>query len=543
MASNTDAGPSDIDQHNGMFSTTAIESGIGSALRPHHKISVQYPCENLLQNGEQLTILTPNCEDAYEPLPLVPDDDVQANYPWLGYEDTHFTHLHHIADQNSAVPKTDSLEGDFAPTEDLTRDMNACLPYLALTELQVVTYRTTGVALDGVTRVRISRTTTFAHGAGNTTELPAAVYETSLSDVYFDILRAPAVPQYWQDIVSLIEQVNNRCIRHVKRRVGEALYAALFPSTSWRAPRSLPVADSVAKLAVCLNKAELDSFNEKLPQDEKLAQCPSCLEDFDIGDSARVFMLPCSHKHCLCGECMEQWVKQSSPQHARCPHCRRQIASPQFVSELASMTPNYLNMNAPFRFDTRYTRFENEERSWADVDRTLAESDETFILVDADILVAAWYRALESFDENDALYLRPGEAPEANHFQEAFLDGIEDYHGQTMQMKDLFQSLRKSVLRRMRNEYLMHGMQHYMDETSLQHLQQNEELVPLRPGFGWWMDRVLNRVLMFQVVRACNEYHDPTSHFFHSESNPEGWHHHGDRHFYVQKKDAPAVVR
>ncbi|KAK4504262.1 hypothetical protein PRZ48_005178 [Zasmidium cellare] len=202
------------------------------------------------------------------------------------------------------------------------------------------------------------------------------------------------------------------------------------------------------------------------------------------------------------------------------------------------MEPNYLDMSAPFHFDARYSRYEDIERSYADLDSRLAKDDGTLITVNADILSASWMDASSNVDTSLSHHLRPAQMDEAHFFQEGVLEGIEHYHGQVMQMKVLFHTLRKEILGRLRDEYLTNGMQHYMDNDALQRLQQDEELVPLRPGFGYWMDRVLNRVLMFQVVRACNKYHDPLSHFLHSESNPEGWHRHGDRHFFVEKTPA-----
>ncbi|KAK4504261.1 hypothetical protein PRZ48_005177 [Zasmidium cellare] len=516
------------DSANAQEAAPSARNEFASALEPHHEIRIEYPVVELLNDDEVLVF--PPMEkrgERYQPLPLVPDDGIDDNYPWFHYENSLRTTLH----RSSRVLKKRALPEELSNTDDLASRMNKLVEYLGMTIISAVTYST-----NGEHRVRLCVDSCLARKEAKGKNLEPAKFDYSVKE-WVQMPRGPdgKLPLWHTDITSLACQVLDRDVRHVEFMLNEAGYDynEEFDPKDWKARRQISITEGIATIAKTMTKPELAEHNQALPPADRIEQCPICYEEYnDIESSGAVtVILPCSsNKHCICYDCFQSVCESSGLPDTLCPYCRKQVASPDLAPR---MGPNYLDIDAPFTYDARFTAFENRERSFAAIDRLHPWDDTTSILIDKDVFIESWNQVVpHSFDPEDRTpdRLIPVQAPETWYFFKSFLDTIRALDGQRMEAKDLYHLLNQNALKAMRAQYLANGMGEFLPRDELKALLADESRFPVRVGLAGFIEKSVNRVVMLPIQRACYEHREHIT-----EANPMGLHGHGDNLFWCPK--------
>lgn len=510
------------------MSASAPSRKVVSSLGPHHEVCIEYPCYDLLKDGEIMAVLqTANIKSRYQPLPLVPEPSIDEVFPFKSLNDT--VRASYYPAKAVFDPSTFPFDEDTSDRKgSLATDMAKYSDYLGRTTLKVLTFipnpdhEEDQPKFESGTSVRIRRVTRLRREDGDVERLPHHIYDSTVgtwTNMVRDsnLSRTPLQP--WQlDVYYLMHQSMEYDVRHVQIQL-EAIghdYDEVINSELWKRPRQLPISQGIAKIATIMTKPELDSFNKSLVAEDKLLQCPSCLEDYDESAANRPVLLPCSKKHCLCFTCTGRWCIQIGLDQVTCPYCRQRLMPDHLM---VSMQPNYLDIDAPFSYDRRFNDFENTERAFAPLDRVCSRTDETMIVVDHDVMIEAWNMIIPVGWNDTILRMIPLNAPES-----WILNSVKQEHGKTMPAKDVFTALCHGVLRPFAKEFIANGMGKYVCAELRADLIDHALFVPLRPGFDTFVRRTLNRVIQLTIQRACYD-HGHRKNI--TETNPKGWHAHG----------------
>ncbi|KAF2168376.1 hypothetical protein M409DRAFT_53066 [Zasmidium cellare ATCC 36951] len=487
-------------------SSTRADDAILSTLKPHHSVDIEFPCRELLQDGEGMILPHPwDIEERHQPFPLAPDDTIEQRWPWLNVFDTRRASYYPV----EAVfdPELFSEDDDeLRATDDLAADMARLInKFEGSTTLELLTYVPLNLNEDDAPkceydiRVRIRRTTLLDGEDAQADELQPAIYESTVRD-WRSMMRSDAVVHAWQDdIVHLMHQDLDQDVRHVQLKMEDSGldYEDWVNCDLWQKPRQMPIDQGIAKITTTLTKPELDQFNETLADDDKLLQCPSCLEDYDESTTNTAVLLPCSKKHCLCLTCLKQWCIQNGLDKVSCPYCRQRLTPPEMAQQVK---PNYLDIDGQFEQDSRFTDYENAERSYAPLDRVASSEDDTLTVVDQDVLIEAWNKIVPNgYDDYTPERLTPVKAPEAWFFFRSFLQTVRQQHGKTLQAKKLYRTLRRNTFEALRAEFVANGKDKFLCAQSKAIIDENAARTPMRFDIRPFVDKSLNRIVQLSI--------------------------------------------
>ncbi|KAF2168377.1 hypothetical protein M409DRAFT_21129 [Zasmidium cellare ATCC 36951] len=465
--------------------------------------------------------------ERYQPLPLAPDDDIEETYPWLGgYESLCIARYL----STRVLHKLSLLDG-LSGTTDLASRINKLIHYVGASIIRMVTYSTDE---DGI-GIRVCLQTSLRRQGGKIKDLEPATFDFTMEQ-WKQMSAGPddQLPAWQSDIDSLLFRKLDRHVRHVEFMLGLYGYDnnETDRSSGWKTPRQVSVKDGIPLIAKTLTKRELAEHNRALLPDDQIEQCPICFGSYqDASELNSTVMLPCSSKHCICYECFHNVCEVNGLSDTLCPYCRKQVAPPGLAPRLG---PNFMDIDAPFTYDARYTEFENRERSFAAIDRVPPWKREAWIVVDKDVFVESWNQVVPHGFEDDntparCIYTK---APETWHFFKSFLDSIRGLDGIIWEVGDLYNVLRDHVLEAFADQYLANGMGAYLRPEDLERLLAGEDEV-LSGGYADYIQRTLHRVIQLPIHRACYDHREHIT-----ETNPMGMHSHGDLVFWCPKDGA-----
>ncbi|KAK4627182.1 hypothetical protein CLAFUW4_04675 [Fulvia fulva] len=476
----------------GPIDPTEIPERPAGVFEPHHSITLLYPSFTLIKPGERATITMPlGARARYEPHPIVPVESVIANK--TSRNETIGT------DFTVYLPVSDVGSHDMELSGELYHDMQQVTARVGHTKLRLmlVTKDARMDNLDDAT-IRISRFTKSVVQGGKA-RYTKSQYEMSCGDF---IQRSTITQRLWDACaLELIMQSSDRAVKHQRLRL--AIHDITEPENDeWRSPRGIEMDDAIPKIANIMSKAELDQFNGDLADDERIDQCPVCLDDFSDTDSP--VKLPCSKKHIVCMSCLREWCKVGGVHKTKCPWCAVQLATPEAIE---CLRPNYLDMKAVYEVDIRYNRYENHERRCADLDQYHAQDNSTTITINNNRLLETWHHLVELQPKSEPGYSHlnqnPVDSPEYVDVLTAFVTFCDTRRGSSITIQDAFHQSREAIFTALRAKLRISGMYDFMPMERKDSIDRDVYKVPLRPGFKEWIQCSLNRVLQFQTIRQC----------------------------------------
>ncbi|KAK4628631.1 uncharacterized protein CLAFUR5_04637 [Fulvia fulva] len=482
-----------------------------SIFKSHHATQILYPSRLLLKDGEAMSISYPgDAQDRFERHPVVPDAAVILNKTSGNHDlDTDFTTYN---------PTSLWYDDDTMSTGDLFKDMQAVTQHVGATKLRVVLYYEPAATAPGAPRknyVRINRFTRF--------EFPdrKPFYDKVEYEIpYRDLPRRPTTP-WEQDLFELVRMASARAVLHAQQRL--AAVGGRLPEYQWKAPRTVALEKAIAHLATVMTKAELSEYNSTLPdENDHIKECPFCTEEFDDADTTDPVKLRCSKRHVLCKSCVQNICRTSGIANVRWPWCAVLLANDPNNHILK---PNYLDPAAPFRNDPRYTKHENFERGCADLDAGHVRDDTTKIVISKarfDFVCEILIHTSPSPERHERYWRDHRYTAEYTIVTAAVHAFCRGWNGESWPVNEVYKQMRHMIFHCLADEWKKGEMYAYATDKLKQDVGEDLSKVPLRPGFVEFIDRSLNRLLRFMVVRRCDRDCGTLC----------GFHAHGERSFH-----------
>ena len=332
-----------------------------------------------------------------------------------------------------------------------------------------------------------------------------------------DFLASKSDPAWFLSLWRLITRADERSYRHVRARL------VLNNELSWTDPWTDPWTQHCGfkpqrrddygplldKLAVKLSEEHVS----RLDGMDRL--CVVCRDLLGGPDAPNPVALPCSPLHALCRDCLLTWC-QSSRSEAACPICRARIFTDQ--QEVEDVV--FGLKNGVYVYDSRFTAWENFERSCADLDRKLFENDRSKHVVSARVLLHAWKLmkrgALLEKQESTPYHLQPVRFPELAIAEDALNSHCSKHDGQEVVAADFFRSLLNSVAEWFCIKCEVAG---YKGRVAGYEGFFKEEGMIIQPSLLPHLRRTFNRVFRFQDLRRC-------------QCDSASFHEHGARVYY-----------
>ena len=477
---------------------------IVSIFKPHHATQVLYPSRRLLKDGESPSITFPHrVHDRFEPHPIVPDAAVILNKSG-GNEsvDTDFT----TYNATSLWP-----DDEVVSTGDLFADMDTMTQHIGCTKLRVLLFNVPAAATPGVRpelHNRLNRLSRLEMPGGKV-HYDQVEYSMRLQD--FDVAVAQTrqtrgtLPCWAKDVVELVRTTSDRAVLHVRQRCSAVGWN--LPNYNWKPPRTITLKKAIPHFATVMTKTELSEYNSTLPdENDHITECPCCTEEFDDPDTTDPVKLPCSKRHVLCFPCVQNICKTSGLTKVRCPWCAVLLAND---GNRHVLQPNYLDLSAPFHVDPRFTKYENFERGVADLDSGHVRNDTTKVLISKarfDFIWELYVHTSPSPERPERLWRDHRCVPEYKVVNAAFHAFCNGWNGESWPVNEVFKQFRHMIFFCLANEWKKGELYSGHTDKRKHDVEQDHSKVPLRPGFVEFIDRALNRVLRFMVVRRCEQY-------------------------------------
>ena len=485
-------------------------------LERHHIVHVQYPWKPLLDNEEQISIPAPhNCQDRYEPLPLIPDPGVEANAYRNSEEETAFFSTtateHYITDPPNV--ETTGLRH----LQHLRADMAQATLFRGDTTLSAITY---ALRTSNASYMRVERITTFARREGNCTQTVRYNFDFS------DVLRIMDLPVWMWNLVDLVYRRSDRAFLHVRQMLSSS--GLSLAQDVWLPQRVPPFAALV--LSSWPNNITRD-FGNMRPEE---SICRICNTECMGSAQQRPVAVRCSAKHIYHFACLQEWCNSKGPERSKCPRCNESIFTPDMVDRLIFGVHADL-----FEPDLRFSHWENIERACADLDMHRVENDQT-LTGGSKKLVTQIFEDSQPSHRSQGITSSPADRAlrhldyarfyEHKVFEEAVLQAAQTLEGSCLSAGALWEAMATNVHIQLKQKFTERGLDDVMPTKCLGPGEAGRREIwyqkAMLPGFLEHLDRLLNRLVRFQVMRAC--FCKPER-----EGNTElGVHAHGGRSYY-----------
>ncbi|KAF2773365.1 hypothetical protein EJ03DRAFT_371291 [Teratosphaeria nubilosa] len=514
------------DQFNGSFLESYRQPGPDlkastSLFDLHHTTRIIYPDFSLQENSREEFCLYPLDDDArtrhrYEPRPLIDNDAVIAHTDRDNEAETSFFFRNRatgILPRGTMGPHT-----SHSVFESLLELMDHVPRWVGSTVLSVWTYES--LHFKSVPMVRVGIESSFNTQGGPSTH-PARVSFDFTADELWTYNRSHAEPGWLHFMQMLLQRSHDRSYRHVRYqldRQGERIETPYRILTGGFKPgREEDLHKLLASTARRINPATLD------PEDRT---CMCCTEELGSTAAPDAVGLACNdgEPHVMCSQCLSKWVDEQGVDYASCPKCRAPIFKAEELQELACGV-----VKGIYEYDSRFTVFENFERSCADLDKELAELSSAIITIDAGLFLRAWDLICEGtwmeVDEQPELQsLHPLSCQEWNIVRQVLSHQLFSRDGRSGATDDLFKGLVVEFYEALRERFYSTEMRKVISDWDLWQLAGDPTratCLDLPPGFREVFKRCLDRTLRFVQARQCRCADGIHAHGFRKYYNPD----------------------
>ena len=462
----------------------------------HHMTTFQFPCAELLDEARETLFLpqVSGCALRAEPLPLIPDTAVQAHAYRDSLEETSYYMINTVNSCKAALcPDPPGFAGLELSLSQLVIDMHKPCSIRGVTELRIVIYLPHG---ETKPRLRIKRF--VQHHGESALERRSYVYGADLDS----FLQGKWHPLMWRIMVlDLILRRTDRAVLHVRAMLESQQVTE--PETTWGVVRHLDYTEALEG-----RFREVDICDLALSSNGELV-CAICTAD---EDPETLVALACSQRHIFHPDCILTWCEGSIPDEATCPLCRAQILK-------ESPLLNFLKYGISptgYEYDWQYTAWENYERSFADLDKELAENSSTMVACNRKLTkdILSNFRHQELHFGHAMVCSRATSShflemnfPECSVLDESILTTIGSLRGRIIPAKKLFEIYVQRVHLDFWKLFMRKGLYDDLSAAVIKKcsLQVSAAIrdVTMRPGFQEYIMRLLNRLVRFQILRAC----------------------------------------
>ncbi|KAK5132894.1 hypothetical protein LTR08_008414 [Meristemomyces frigidus] len=481
---------------------------------PHHLTSLKYPARDLLTADEQSKfVILPSTISTHVNLPndLIQDAQVIENATTYNAVETSFFTLERANTRNAwARPALSAVNRPALAR--LIEDVKTFQATIGDTLLAFVTFRDPNVVPGGTVWLRVYRGSK-ARMAGGGWHDSASTYEFKADELTRES-ELPDPPAFIELMMTLLERSNVRAVKHVRL----VLTSYDMQTTDRYRKQFLPARgiDWDTPFNTLITPVVMATLG---PEDR---DCSVCLVPYTAPNDVPVAM-PCGHV--FGKECIATWYATSS----NCPQCRVQAYS---VEQRRHITLG-LWPNGTYLPDTRFTPYENFDRSCADLDsHSAVPRDMTPFTPNLSLLIKA-LRVLHAASRLETQistpkHLRAALAPEMR-FVLAQLDDLwtnaQQPSVEATTIPDFVDATASTLRGALLDAAATPESKRFYAPTTLETFRNAPMNVmvagfPLRPGFELFLRRLLTRTARFQLERACN-------------CTP-GFHQHGVRTFYAE---------
>ncbi|KAI7538898.1 hypothetical protein KC331_g10070 [Hortaea werneckii] len=510
-----------------------------SVFSPYHTTNIKYPSVSLLAHTEDLyqgdifMLPVENASERFEPKPLVNDPAIAAHAFRCSHEETAIFSLSAASIGLESEQEIVQQAKNWASTKvvshsaltELCGHMRVLSKQQGGTSLSVLTYDNRGQNC-----VLIKRHTSLFVGQGRFTACPSVMYIATVEG----LRSTKCTCEFMQNLQDVVFRRTDRAFLHVQHMLQyhqpDTTARIHDVAHSWKAKRRPNYESFEFKIAEPIPL-------ESIPEGE--TSCNTCGNDLDTA-AYRPLQMKCCGNH-ICRHCYINWADSKGPNNASCIYCRGRFFDEPIAESMTAGTVNgyyypYLPPNH------RFTAYENFERSCADLDRNLAENNQTKMTVDPALLLRIWDHLVEGARLEDAratstpFRIQPARYPELQTARNIFREDMCWHAGSEWPTANLFAELWRNQLRGFRDEVILAGgrtkhektgeLMHWVDARS-PHVGTNPRNVGgwLRPGTLEFVRRLLNRMLQFVHVRMCSVEEGRTQ----ADTTCVGMHGHGAR--------------
>jgi hypothetical protein len=268
----------------------------------------------------------------------------------------------------------------------------------------------------------------------------------------------------------------------------------------------------------------------EVPTDGEENDCRICWESLESGE---VVQVPCAGpvKHRYHMSCLIKVCEAEGPEKSSCPLCRQKL-----IDQEADI--NYLKygcIGKEYAVNSRYSEWENFERSCADVDKYLAENIEEVITVSSVLIKAVFSKmvegALKEPEVSTAFNLQLVRGAEFKYLEQAVITTAKAMDGMQVQTRTLFNAIMSDLLNSATAAFKTGGLVPTLDHHELAEWASAKRTVTvlLRPGYYPFAEKLVSRTVEFVRLRRCNCTYGGFG---------KGFHNHGGRAYY--NPEAPA---
>lgn len=271
----------------------------------------------------------------------------------------------------------------------------------------------------------------------------------------------------------------------------------------------------------------------EVPNDGEENDCRICWETLEVGE---VVQVPCAGpvKHRYHMSCLIKVCEAFGPEKSSCPLCRQLLIEKQADIDLLK----YGCIGKEYVVDSKYSEWENWERSCADVDKHLAENIDELITVSRVLLKGVFAKMVEGALKEPAVStatnLQLVRCAEFRLLELAVLTTSRAMERMQVQSRTLFNAIMNDLLDSATAAFKTGGLVPTLDHHELAEWAgaQHAVSVPLRPGYYSCAEKLVSRTLEFVRLRRRNCTYGGFG---------KGFHNHGGRAYY--NPEAPAFSR
>ena len=521
-----------------------------SAFCPYHEFSVVYPALALLRpkrlvdgvsvTNEIIREIVPDCSSEYNPLDrLIEDDAVAVNAGRDTVAANGFESRSRAYDTIAANPQ---IITNGVPTASFETMITTCQDIPGSTKISVTTY-TLATDPAGILRATVRVETTVRGPQGSGTAAHVFEYDNALAgpsvhpleDLISDRMRASH--KWSRDLYDLLYGNTRRAMKHRLLNYDNAWrtmndYDAMKDPTRWQIedrmrddyrfrPKRQP--DYYSLLGNLVTVPTLAMIAAKDAEDRS---CIICGDDFNQGPNNALPMnaviLPCPGSHLCCRGCIMGICEAMGPEKACCPTCGS--LGRLFNADQVKLLKYNVDSNEDFRVDVRFQQWEEVQRSFADLDKYLTDSDElhtdgiseirnwdaTFIYRLPDMFMDIWADMIEA----DALYPEhedhnPILFPEFELVVRTVARSLLENQGAGSTIKKFYTWLKREIDDEFLRQLVSKGGDiPFLGTTLVQQAAAGSEAARntiglYRPGLEEFVKRSLNRTLQFFRLRLC----------------------------------------
>ncbi|SMR41352.1 unnamed protein product [Zymoseptoria tritici ST99CH_1E4] len=462
----------------------------------HHRIQVCHPAVTLLRRGENLSVqkLARGAITRYDPtIPLVRNAAVAARAGRDNQVETTMASFYEST--TSIADEVPNLVGTFF------EDMQELVRFHGQTVLLTLKYVKDG---EKTPRMRLMvhsllyRPDTGPLVNGNTYEMTVDEFVEAGNQI-----SGHDYPPWMCDLEDLCTRSTDRACRHVAFHI--------------HGPHMRGAYSEHPELGI----------GKFLPQDER--NCLYCTESF-LDESHEPTIPACGvASHVICRSCVFKQCETRGPEQASCPMCRRVFfENPEHLDFLV-----YGTVRGEYQNDVRYTKWENLQRSFADLDRqsAIGDADTCFHINNTSLLFNMWLTLIsdELADgaENDDKRL--DYTPEFRKLLLAVESGLRSRSGRTpYRGPDFAEGLRFDIQHSILENFLPNYMDSWrlaatMEETNRLDAAALSHPHLFRPGMAEAIQRSIQRLARALQVRMCG---------CGAQGDDFGKHWHGGRYFW-----------